>query len=165
MSLYQLAASVVVVRWSQYVVSFIHLISNFNATASIVQAPTAWSDTGNTIYKTGQVLNLPAIVITIAITVLLIIGIRETAIVNLVLVVFKIIVLLIFIVAGAIYVDRRNYSPFIPPSLGRTRGLKSSVYIEFDRFIWPIWIHWHDTRLVTHLLRLHRLRIDLDRDS
>ena len=165
MSLYQLAASVVVVRWSQYVVDFIHLISDYNVTTSIVQAPTAWVDGANTLQKTGQVMNLPAIAITVAITVLLIIGIRETAIVNLVLVVFKIIVLLIFIVAGAVYVDRRNYRDFIPANQGRTREWKSWVHVEFYRFIWQIWFHWHVRSLDVRLLRLHRLRVHLDRHS
>ncbi|CAF4096831.1 unnamed protein product, partial [Rotaria sordida] len=86
---------------------------------------------------TGQAINLPAIAITIAITILLIIGIRQTAIVNLVLVVIKIIIILIFIFACCKYVDRNNYYPFFPPNKGSfskygvTGMLQACTYVFF----------------------------------
>jgi APA family basic amino acid/polyamine antiporter len=116
--LYQLGASAVTVRWSTYVLYFISLISNYNVTTSLVEAPVAWSDNSNSFYTTGQVINLPAIAITIAVSFVLIIGIRETAIVNLTFVIIKVIILLIFIIAGSIQVDSKNYTPFIPPDHG-----------------------------------------------
>jgi APA family basic amino acid/polyamine antiporter len=84
----------------------------------VTQAPLLWDETTNSFVVTGQAINLPAIVISVALTLLLITGIRPTAIVNLVLVVFKIIVLLIFIFACCKYVDRKNYTPFFPSNLG-----------------------------------------------
>jgi APA family basic amino acid/polyamine antiporter len=116
--LYQMGALAVVVSWSKYVVRFINLVSGYNATTSIVEAPVAWD--GNTLgfLATGAAINLPAIAITLAITVLLVIGIRQTAIVNLVLVVIKIIILLIFIFATCKYVNRDNYTPFFPSNQG-----------------------------------------------
>ncbi len=116
--LYQLAASTVVVNWSHYVVHFINLISDYNITTSLVQAPVAWSEELNTFYGTGQVINLPSIVITIAITIVLIIGIRETVIINLIFVVIKVIILLIFIFTCCAHVDRKNYDPFFPSNAG-----------------------------------------------
>jgi APA family basic amino acid/polyamine antiporter len=118
-SLYQIGGSAVAVRWSHYVLNFIHLISDYNVTTSIVDAPIAWSDDSNSFYVTGRIINLPAIAITIAVTLVLFIGIRETAIVNLVFVVIKVIILLIFIIAGSIHIDRNNYTPFFPPSQGK----------------------------------------------
>jgi APA family basic amino acid/polyamine antiporter len=117
--LYQLAALTVVVNWSKYVVHFINLFSNYNVTKSIVQAHWAWNETALSFYSTGQVINLPAIAITIAITLLLIWGIRPTAMVNLVLVIIKIIILLIFIFACCKYVDLNNYKPFFPKNEGK----------------------------------------------
>ena len=121
--LYQLGASVVVVDWSHYIVHFINLISDYNITTSLVQAPLAWSDASNMFYPTGQVINLPAIVITIVITIVLIIGIRETVILNLILVVMKVTILLIFIFACCVHVDRKNYDPFLPRNEGKTTRL------------------------------------------
>ena len=120
---YQLGALTVVVTWSKYFVHFIDVVSSYNATRSVIEAPIAWNETGTNFYITGQVLNLPAIAITIAITLLLISGIRSTGIVNLVLVVFKIIVLLIFIFACAKYVKRENYNPFFPQNEGTSKIL------------------------------------------
>ena len=115
---YQLSASAQVAGWSDSIVTLIELIPNYNATRWIVQAPFAWSGMGNNFYVTGGVINLPAIFITVAIIALLLLGIRETAYVNFVLVVFKIIVLLIFIFAGCVYVKRANYVPFVPSNQG-----------------------------------------------
>jgi APA family basic amino acid/polyamine antiporter len=78
----------------------------------------AWSDDLNKFYATGQVINIPSIAITIAVTFVLIIGIRETAIVNLTFVIIKVIILLTFIIAGSIRVDRKNYTPFFPRNEG-----------------------------------------------
>jgi basic amino acid/polyamine antiporter, APA family len=116
--LYQLACLTVVVGWGEYVQHLIGIISDYNVTSSIVQAPIAWNETSVGFYVTGQVINLPAIAITIGITILLIIGIRETAMVNMVLVVIKIIILLIFIFVTCRYVNRNNYKPFFPSNLG-----------------------------------------------
>jgi APA family basic amino acid/polyamine antiporter len=116
--LYQLGASAVTVRWSHYVLHFINLTTDYNVTSSLAQAPVIWSTVLNQFLITGQVINLPAIAITIAVTFVLIIGIRETAIVNLTFVIIKVIILLIFIIAGSIHIDLNNYDPFFPSNQG-----------------------------------------------
>ncbi|CAF3659593.1 unnamed protein product [Adineta steineri] len=115
---YQLAACTVVVSWGKYVTHFIYVVSDYNSTNSLIQAPVAWSDDTQSFSVTGGAINLPAIFITIAITVLLIIGIYATAIVNFVLVIIKIIILLIFLFATCKYVNVDNYKPFIPSNQG-----------------------------------------------
>lgn len=119
--LYQLAAAAVLVHWSKYVVHLIELISGYKVVSMVVQPPVAWNETGLNFYATGQVINLPAVAITIAITILLVSGIRPTAIVNLILVVFKIIILLIFIFACAKHVNTDNYRPFFPRNEGKLK--------------------------------------------
>ncbi len=114
--LYQLAALTVVVNWSKHLVNFIKLVSNYNVTSMIVEAPVSLDEDEFHFYPTGQTINLPAIAITVVLTIVLIAGIRPTAIFNLVLVVFKIIILLIFIFACYKYVDQKNYDPFFPPN-------------------------------------------------
>jgi APA family basic amino acid/polyamine antiporter len=114
-----LGALAVVVNWSKYVVQFISVLSQSNVTSSVVEAPVAWNETALSFYSTGQVINLPAITITIAITLLLIWGIRPTAMVNLVLVLITIITILIFIFACCKHVDRKKYEPFFPPNEGK----------------------------------------------
>ncbi|CAF5114205.1 unnamed protein product, partial [Rotaria sp. Silwood1] len=135
--LYLFGVLTVTVAWSQHVTMFVDIVSDYNATRMIVQAPVAWNVSAKHFYVTGQAINLPAIGIIIAITILLLIRIRQTAIVNLVLVVFKIIIILIFIFACCKHVDRNNYNPFFPPNKGSfdeygvTGMLYACTYIFF----------------------------------
>ncbi|CAF3807643.1 unnamed protein product [Rotaria sordida] len=135
--LYLFAALTVIVAWSKYVVLLIDILSDYNVTSMILQAPVAWNEDTERFFITGQVINLPAVAITIVITILLIIRIRQMAIVNLVLVVFKIIIILIFIFACCKYVDRNNYNQFFPPNQGSfseygiTGMLQACTYVFF----------------------------------
>ena len=157
--LYQFGALVAAIHWSQYVVHLVELVSGFNGSQSIVEPPIGWSDGAVRFYITGHVLNLPAMAITIVITALLLIGIRETATVNLVLVVFKIIVILVFIVAGAVYIDRNNYTPIIPTNLGNAierADLLNHCHSSPARFIRSVRCDGYTASLVLCLLCLHR---------
>jgi APA family basic amino acid/polyamine antiporter len=66
---------------------------------------------------TGSVLNLPAVFIVILITVILIVGIRESASVNTALVAIKVAAVLFVIGVGAFYVNPANWHPFAPYGL------------------------------------------------
>src|SRR6266550_4338024 len=67
------------------------------------------------------VFNLPAVIIIAIITTLLVIGIKESANVNNVIVFVKVAVVLLFIVGAAHAINPANWHPFIPPNTG-TRG-------------------------------------------
>lgn len=64
------------------------------------------------------VFNLPAFLIVIAITLLLVKGIKESASFNTVIVIIKTSVVVLFIVAGIGYVNMENFTPFIPANTG-----------------------------------------------
>jgi len=129
--LYQLAASAVVVNWSRFVVQFIEYVSDYEVVQSIVEAPLAWNNTSQSFYHTGQVINLPAVAITVAITVVLLSGIRPTAIVNLIFVIIKIIIILIIIFASCDHIDRKNYKPFFPTNQGTSKPFSFIEYLSF----------------------------------
>jgi APA family basic amino acid/polyamine antiporter len=89
------------------------------------------------------ILNVPAIVVTVLVTALLVIGVREAASVNSAIVLIKVAVLLIVIAAGAMFINRANWHPFIPPNTGtfgqygwsgvlRGAGVIFFAYIGFD---------------------------------
>ena len=113
----------VVVSWSKHVTHLLSLTSSYNGSSSFLEAPVVWAEATNSFRVTGQFINFPSIAITMGITVLLVVGLRPMAMVNLVFVVIKIIVLLIFIIACAKDIDRSNYTPFFPPN----QGLSSSL--------------------------------------
>ncbi|CAF3659642.1 unnamed protein product [Adineta steineri] len=135
--IYQLAASSIVVNWSSHIVHFIGIVSNLNVSSVFLQAPLIADENSINITVTGDVLNLPAIGITIAIAILLFIGIRQTAIINLLFDIIKILALLIFIFACCKYVNTSNYYPFFPPNKGSfnqfgiTGMLKGSTSVFF----------------------------------
>ncbi len=149
---YLFAASTVAVGWSGYVVSFLKDLG-INIPAAYTAAPyvhTAPPDAGWNVWRlftegwssTGAVLNLPAMFIVGAITVLLIIGISESATFNNLAVAIKLMVVLLFIAFGLAYINRENWVPFVPPEQGdgkfgwsgivRGAGVIFFAYIGFD---------------------------------
>jgi APA family basic amino acid/polyamine antiporter len=81
------------------------------------------------------VFNLLSVTITAAITWLLVIGIKESARFNNVVVVLKVATLLFFIVVGAFHVNAANWHPFFPGGFAgvwRGASLIFFAYIGFD---------------------------------
>ncbi|MGN6645220.1 MAG: amino acid permease, partial [Cytophaga sp.] len=81
------------------------------------------------------IFDLPAIFITVVITILVYIGIQESKQTNNVLVIFKIMVLLLFIVVGTTTINTDNWTPFIPNGWsGIFKGTAAVffAYIGFD---------------------------------
>ncbi len=126
---YLFAASTVAVGWSGYVVSFLKDLG-INIPAGFTSAPyvhtvvadakwwNVWQLFTEGWSSTGAVLNLPAMFIVAFITILLIIGISESATFNNVIVVIKVTVVLLFIGFGLAYINRDNWVPFVPPQEG-----------------------------------------------
>ncbi len=97
--------------------------------------PAAWTTaTGVTDSATGVVglIDLPAFLVIALITIVLLRPVRESATANLVLVVVKVGILLLFVAAGATRVAPTNWSPFLP--LGAA-GIASGAAIAFFSFL------------------------------
>src|SRR5205809_814167 len=77
-------------------------------------------------------LDLPAVLIVAAVTVLLIYGIRESARTNTAIVVTKVAVVVFVIAFGAFMVHPTNWHPFLPKGIG---GMMSGAAIVFFAFI------------------------------
>ncbi len=65
-----------------------------------------------------SVMNLPAVVVVVAMTLLLILGVSESATVNNVIVAIKVVVIVAFCAVGAMHVNPDNWHPFIPEPTG-----------------------------------------------
>jgi APA family basic amino acid/polyamine antiporter len=113
---YALGAVTVSIGWSGYVVSFLHDIG--------IHIPPQISAARGTLItladgtQVAAIFNLPAVIIIAIVTVLLVIGIRESARVNNVIVFVKVAVVLLFIVAAAHAINSANWHPFIPANTG-----------------------------------------------
>jgi basic amino acid/polyamine antiporter, APA family len=135
---YAVGAATVAVSWSGYVASFlkdfgIHLPPHL--IASPFQAIVLEDGT-----KGFGFINLPAIVVVVGISILLMIGIQESARANAVIVVIKVAVVIMFIVLGWKYINPANYTPFIPPNTGESghfgwSGIVRAAGVVFFAFI------------------------------
>src|SRR5262245_13142451 len=125
---YAVASSTVAHGWSHY---FFALLKLFG-----VELPMRW--TANPIdfdpathawVQTGAYCNLPAGLVVLLVTVVLVVGIRESASFNAAMVLLKLVVVLFVIAVGSRYVDAANWRPFLP--YGVPGVLKGSAYIFF----------------------------------
>lgn len=138
---YLFGSATVAVGWSGYVVSFLRdygiTIPVYLSSAPLAHDPaTGWQ-------LTGAIINLPAVLIVAAVTTLLVIGIRESAVFNNAIVLLKLSVLVLFVGFGAYYINPDNWTPFIPANTGefghygisgifRGAGVVFFAYIGFD---------------------------------
>lgn len=113
---YLFASSTVAVGWSGYFVSFLKdfhiIIPEKLCSAPFNHIP------GQGWVTTGSILNLPAMAIIIFVSVLLVIGIKESVSFNNIIVLIKLIVILLFIGFGIAYINVDNWKPFIPHNTG-----------------------------------------------
>jgi APA family basic amino acid/polyamine antiporter len=77
-------------------------------------------------------LNLPAFVIVVLVTILLVYGIRESARANTSIVIVKVAVVIFFIAFGSFMVNPTNWHPFVPNGFG---GVMSGAAIVFFAYI------------------------------
>jgi len=138
---YSLGAATVSVGWSGYVVSFLRDFG-IQIPPRLTTGPFGMVKLPDGSEVAG-LINLPAVLIISIISVLLVLGIRESANVNTAIVILKLAVVVIFVLAGIAYVNRANWQPFIPPNTGefgffglsgvlRGAGVIFFAYIGFD---------------------------------
>ncbi len=112
---YSLVVSAVAVGWSGYAAGFMQSVGAA-LPAAIIQGP-----------ELGGVINLPAIFIIAVIAGLLIYGTRESANLNAILVVVKLLALAMFIVVALPFFNAGNFEPFMPYGFSRSGPAGSEV--------------------------------------
>ena len=110
---YSVASATVAHGWSKYFQSFIEIFG-IHIPPALAQAPFDVDTMTGGFVATGGVMDICALAITTILTIILVIGIRESARFNAVMVVIKVSVVLFVIVVGAFYVDPANWHPFAP---------------------------------------------------
>lgn len=110
---YAVTSAVVAHGWSHYFQDFLGIFG-ISIPAVLRKAPLDFDPSLGTLTATGSFMDLPAIIITIAITVILVKGIRESAGFNAVMVAVKLLAVMFVIGVGAFYVRPENWRPFAP---------------------------------------------------
>jgi APA family basic amino acid/polyamine antiporter len=139
---YLFGAATVAVGWSGYFGAFLHR-NGLDLPASWMSAPLAVEGTHHIVRVPGGMMNAPAVGLILLMTVLLVIGIKESARFNNIIVYIKISIVLLVIGFGFFHVTKSNWHPFVPPNTGgfgnfgwsgvvRAAGVVFFAYIGFD---------------------------------
>lgn len=139
---YLLSASTVAVGWSAYLVDFLDdfhiLIPSY-----LTNPPFTFDSLTGSWQSTGAFVNLPAVFIIVLFSTLLVRGIHESAMINNIIVMIKLIIVFVFIGFGFSYIHPENWHPFVPANTGgfgqfgisgvmRAAGIIFFAYIGFD---------------------------------
>ncbi|MEM5455237.1 amino acid permease [Paraburkholderia phytofirmans] len=113
---YAMGAATVAVGWSGYIVSLLHNVG-INIPPDLATAPGTIIKLPDGTTATG-IINLPAIVIIAILTTMLVLGTKESARLNNVMVAVKLTVVVAFIALGMFFIKPANWHPFIPANTG-----------------------------------------------
>jgi APA family basic amino acid/polyamine antiporter len=129
---YAVGASAVAVGWSGYFVGFMAHLHDYLPFLPNVTIPLAFS-VGP---LQGGLINLPAVAISVLITILLIIGTKESARFNATLVLVKVAALTLFIILTYPVIKGSNFTPFIPNGWGTygVVGAAASIFFAYVGF-------------------------------
>ncbi|MES2590239.1 MAG: amino acid permease [Bacteroidota bacterium] len=138
---YAVGAATVSISWSRYLVKFLGYYG-IHLPPSLTLSPfdSATLADGSIVHG---MINLPAVFIVVLMSLLLIKGTKESAIVNGIIVLLKVTVVLVFIFLGWGYINADNYVPYIPENTGefgsfgmsgivRAAAIVFFAYIGFD---------------------------------
>jgi len=142
---YTFAAATVSVGWSGYFTGLLDSISNgLGVSVALPEALTSapFAVRNGHLTFTGSIINLPAIAIATAIASLCYRGITQSAFVNSIIVLIKLIVIFLFMGFSLKYINPDNWHPFIPEAKGpeefgmggvlRAASIVFFAYIGFD---------------------------------
>lgn len=138
---YSVGAATVAISWSQYLIRFLGSFG-LHLPPQLVISPfeTVTLADGSVV---NGIFNLPAILIVVGITLVIIRGVQASALFNAIIVVLKVSIVVLFIALGWKYINPSNYVPYIPPNTGffgeygisgvfRGAGVIFFVFIGFD---------------------------------
>lgn len=123
---YLVSISAVAAGWSGYAVSLLQhaglVIPDAFAGAPLAKGPGTLS-----VVATGDIINLPAMAIVLAITALCYVGIRHSSRVNMAIVIVKLVVIFLFIAFGLQYVVPAHWHPFVPDRVCAVTGTSGDL--------------------------------------
>jgi len=120
---YSVGAIAVAVGWSGYINGLIKATTGAELPVALSAAPGS---------APGAIINLPAMLIVLALTALLCFGVKESVTINKIIVIIKLAIVIAFIVIGMTLIDPANYQPFMPFGVA---GVMTGAAIVFFAYI------------------------------
>ena len=139
---YALGAATVAIAWSEYLNKLLGLFG-MAIPYALCHSPLEVDP----ITQAHGIVNLPALGILLVLTILLVRGIQESALVNTLIVIVKLIIVVLIIGLGWRFIDPANHTPYIPPvgeytdkqgvthAFGGAMGILGAAGIVFFAFI------------------------------
>lgn len=121
---YVVATAAVAIGWSGYFVKILHNVG--------IDLPAMWVNAPGT--APGALLNVPAILIALAVTMVLVRGIRESVNTNSIFVFLKVAVLVMFIAITMGHINPGNWDPFLPNGFGGVMTGAATIFFAFIGF-------------------------------
>ena len=117
---YGVASATVAHGWSHYFQKFLEVVSDKPHVwpDKMGNAPFDYNTVTGDFFSTHAIVDLPAIIIALVMTILLVKGIKESASFNAVMVAIKVAIVLLVLAVGMFYVNPDNWHPFAPNGLG-----------------------------------------------
>jgi len=108
---YAVGSATVATGWSGY---FQNVLAKVGLTLPKTLQISPWSFQQGSLQATGSYMNLPAIIIVIILTAVLVKGISESASFNAAMVMIKVTAVIFVIIVGSFYITKANWHPFAP---------------------------------------------------
>jgi basic amino acid/polyamine antiporter, APA family len=132
---YAVGAATVANGWSGYFQEVLKILFKVEIPEAFRSAPLKFDKVSGGFVTTESIINLPAVLVALLLTAILVKGIQESARVNAVMVAIKLGAVLFVILVGAYFVNPENWTPFAPkgwtgvslfgvPIAGQTEGSK-----------------------------------------
>jgi basic amino acid/polyamine antiporter, APA family len=120
---YAVAAGAVAVGWSGYFVGLLREFLGIDLGTTFTLGPID-----------GGLFNVPAFLVALLVTWLLVIGTRESAFVNAILVMVKITALTVFVILAFPVMNAENFQPFAPLGFGGISAAAASIFFAYVGF-------------------------------
>lgn len=128
---YALGAATVAISWSEYLNKLCSSVFGFTIPYEWCHSPLQTSPDG-----INGIMNLPAVFILLALSLLLIRGVQESATVNAIIVIVKVTIVLLFIVIGWKFINPANHTPYLIPANAPAIPLGNDKVMDYSDF-------WH----------------------
>ncbi len=110
---YAVGSATVANGWSGYFLSVLEKMG-IHLPKAISEAPLVYDDVAGAFHMGGGVINLPAVIITAIVTIVLVKGIQESASFNAAMVAVKLAAVIFVILVGVFYINFDNWNNFAP---------------------------------------------------
>ncbi|SIO11268.1 amino acid permease [Chitinophaga niabensis] len=126
---YALGAATVAIGWSQYLNKLLFI--TFGQTI-----PYEWSHSPFQVSEAGVsgIVNLPAMFILLLISLLLVRGTQQSAVVNTIIVIVKVCIVILFIILGWQFINPANHTPYMIPETAGVVNLSDGSTVDYSKF-------------------------------